>query len=209
MTAPLSRMGNSLPWLPWYHRDFLAATQGWTLFERGAYFMLLGAQWEMGPLPADPRRLAAIIGAQLKEFESVWPSIRMKFAATDAGLVNLRLEDHRAVQLEKSEQASRAARTRWNRDKANGHDASASADAYASASADAYADAIQAHMRKGMHPDPEPDPEKNGRARGLRRSGGALKTPPNHAAANGKQTADEPSAAPSPDSTALAARGMP
>jgi uncharacterized protein YdaU (DUF1376 family) len=43
------------PWLPWFHGDFIRATQGWTVFERGVYFLLLGASWEVGPLPEDPR----------------------------------------------------------------------------------------------------------------------------------------------------------
>jgi hypothetical protein len=62
------------PWMPWYHGDFLRATQGWNFAERGIYFLLLGASWEMGPLPDDRRRLAGIVGAQLDEFDPVWSS---------------------------------------------------------------------------------------------------------------------------------------
>jgi uncharacterized protein YdaU (DUF1376 family) len=129
-------MGKEFFWLPWHHGDFLAATQGWTLLERGAYFMLLGAQWQRGgALPADRRRLAGIIGVQLDELESVWPVVSVKFEKTAAGLVNRRLEQHRAVQLSKCEKAREAALLRWKGKSTT--DANASADAHANASADA------------------------------------------------------------------------
>src|SRR5687767_3922263 len=124
--------GKSLPWLPWFHRDFLAATQGWTLLERGAYFMLLNAQWEMGPLPSDRRRLARIIGAQVDELEGVWPVVGAKFEATQRGLANSRLEQHRDHQLEKSEKARNSARKRWGNRPALDANAYPDADANAS-----------------------------------------------------------------------------
>ena len=129
-------MGNQFFWLPWHHGDFLAATQGWTLLERGAYFMLLGAQWQRGgPLPSDRRRLASIIGVQLDELESVWPVVSVKFEKTPAGLVNRRLEQHRADQIAKSGKARESARIRWKGKSKT--DANASANAHANASADA------------------------------------------------------------------------
>ena len=36
----------TLPWIPLYYRDFLATTMGWSTTERGAYALLLFAQWE-------------------------------------------------------------------------------------------------------------------------------------------------------------------
>lgn len=90
----------SLPFVPWFHRDFLDATQGWTLAETGAYFLLLGAQWGSGPLPNDINRLAIIARATPKEFRPLWKRISRKFAETDGGLVNERLEAHRGYSLE-------------------------------------------------------------------------------------------------------------
>jgi uncharacterized protein YdaU (DUF1376 family) len=87
--------GDGMPMLPWYHRDFLAATQGWRLAERGAYFLLLGAQWEMGPLPKDVSELALIVGTSANEFRRIWRKVSRKFMATKDGLVNARLELHR------------------------------------------------------------------------------------------------------------------
>jgi uncharacterized protein YdaU (DUF1376 family) len=109
-----------MPFLPWFHSNFLAKTQGWTLEERGAYFMLLGAQWETGPLPSDPSRLAAIVGVPTSTFKTLWKTLGKKFKATDVGLVNGRLEEHRTRSLELIDSRRRgAAKTneqRWGSD---------------------------------------------------------------------------------------------
>lgn len=102
------------PWLPWYHGDFLRATQGWTVAERGIYFLLLGASWEIGPLPDDRRRLAGIVGAQLEEFDEAWKLVRPKFELTAKGLLNPRLEFHREKQAIRSEKARQSVMNRWN-----------------------------------------------------------------------------------------------
>jgi hypothetical protein len=47
-------------WFPFFGRDFLAATLGWSAEERGHYVTLLIAQWEQDGLPADPKRLELI-----------------------------------------------------------------------------------------------------------------------------------------------------
>ena len=44
-------MKDQMPYVPWYHGDFLRSTAGWTLLERATYWMLLCAEWESGPLP--------------------------------------------------------------------------------------------------------------------------------------------------------------
>jgi uncharacterized protein YdaU (DUF1376 family) len=110
----------SLPMMPWYPRDFLAATQGWSLCERGAYFLLLGAQWEMGALSKEPRELALIVGVGVSEFKAIWRKVRPKFEDTHAGLVNRRLEVHRMEALHRSQAARQAAQERWRRHHANG-----------------------------------------------------------------------------------------
>jgi hypothetical protein len=79
--------------------------------------------------------LASIIGVQLDELESVWPVVAVKFEKTAAGLVNRRLEQHRADQLVKSEKARESARIRWKGKSTT--DANASANAHADAPADA------------------------------------------------------------------------
>jgi uncharacterized protein YdaU (DUF1376 family) len=108
MTAAASELFSG-PWLPWFHGDFLRSTQGWTILERGVYFLLLGASWEMGPLPEDHRRLAGIVGAQLDEFDEAWKTVRPKFVRTERGLINHRLEYHRGKQAIRSEKARQSA----------------------------------------------------------------------------------------------------
>jgi uncharacterized protein YdaU (DUF1376 family) len=81
--------------LPWFVRDYVTATRQLTLAERGAYTDLLFFQWELGALPAEPERLARLIGCSSEEFAAVWPAIKTKFTEVDARLVNGRLEQHR------------------------------------------------------------------------------------------------------------------
>ena len=129
------------PWLPWYHADFLHATLGWTVTERGVYFLLLGASWEMGPLPEERRRLAGIVGAQLDEFDEAWKTVSTKFQKTKKGLINRRLELHREKQALRSQKASQSAKNRWAKpgdSNANAH-ASVDTNAHASGDANAYA----------------------------------------------------------------------
>jgi len=87
--------GNSLAMMPWFPRDYLAATRGLHLAERGAYTDLLFFQWEMGGLPTDLDRLALLIGIQSDEFAKIWPSIKNKFVKRGDQLINKRLEEHR------------------------------------------------------------------------------------------------------------------
>ena len=91
--------------LPWFHRDFLASTQGWSAAETGVYFLLLGAQWEMGPLPNNRAELASIARSTSKEFNAIWAKkVARKFRVTTGGLVNDRLEQHRREAMRRREQ---------------------------------------------------------------------------------------------------------
>lgn len=86
--------------MPWFPRDALAATLGWSLAEKGLYFCLLFASWELGDLPASTDELARIAGATPDEFREVWPRVAPKFEAIASGrLINRRLESHRAKSL--------------------------------------------------------------------------------------------------------------
>jgi uncharacterized protein YdaU (DUF1376 family) len=90
-----SGTGNSLAMLPFFPRDYLAATRHLTLEERGAYTDLLWLQWESGPLPKSPERLARMIGCSPAEFTPIWAAIKPKFVEIEPGLINRRLEQHR------------------------------------------------------------------------------------------------------------------
>ncbi len=113
MSAP----PKGFPYVPFYLGDFLRSTAGWTLLERGGYWMLLATQWEIGPLPEDPTRLAAILGLDAPTFASAWSVIGRKFEHTPDGLVNRRMEAHRAHYVEWRQKQSEGGKTgaakRW------------------------------------------------------------------------------------------------
>jgi len=85
----------TLPWIPLFYRDFIASTLGWSTTERGAYLLLLIAQWETGPLDNDLEVLAAIAGVTLKDFRPMWKRIGRKFHETAEGLRNERCDKER------------------------------------------------------------------------------------------------------------------
>jgi len=100
--------------MPFFVNDYLGATRHMTLAERGAYTDLLFLAWNIGPLPAEPARLAAMIGCTPKQFNLVWPTVRKKFVETEAGLVNERLELHRVKSIEISQKRMLAGREGGN-----------------------------------------------------------------------------------------------
>jgi uncharacterized protein YdaU (DUF1376 family) len=87
--------GKSLAMMPWFPRDFIAATRHLALAERGAYRELLDFQWEMGAIPKDPIRLARLLIITPEEFTPIWAAIGDKFEDCGHGLINKRLEEHR------------------------------------------------------------------------------------------------------------------
>jgi uncharacterized protein YdaU (DUF1376 family) len=157
-----SGTGKSLAMLPFWPRDYIAATRHLSLAERGAYTDLLFLSWEMGSLPKDPARLARLVGSGADEFAQVWPTIRAKFTETDDGLVNARLEEHRTESIRRSDKARESALASWSSPKRSRsrHRPDANADAVAHATADANADATayaNGHA-KSMLPSPSPSP---------------------------------------------------
>jgi uncharacterized protein YdaU (DUF1376 family) len=88
------------PYVPWYHGDFLRSTAGWLPMERFTYWMLLCAQWEVGVLPNDMARLAAIAGIDMASMNTVWSVVGKKFVTARAGLINKRMDAHRKKHLE-------------------------------------------------------------------------------------------------------------
>lgn len=86
-----------LPMMPWFPKEFAAATSTWSFAERSAYRALLDVQWEMGVLPKQLWRLAQAIGMSLPDFELVWPTVMLKFEQVEGGIRNSRLEEHRVT----------------------------------------------------------------------------------------------------------------
>lgn len=114
-------MKPSLPYVPWYHGDFIRSTQaqGWNLMEQAIYWKLLCAQWEAGALPEDVSRLAAIVGIDVAEMAKLWPLIGKKFTRTDSGYVNERMEEHRRHYIEwrqkQSDGGKKGSGIRWKK----------------------------------------------------------------------------------------------
>jgi uncharacterized protein YdaU (DUF1376 family) len=114
----------TLSMLPWFPRDYLAATRGMTLAERGAYTDLLWFAWDMGTLPNDPKRLARMLGVDADEFSEVWPAIQSKFVLTETGgIENKRLERERRYSVEmrkkalaRAQSGGKATKEKWEKD---------------------------------------------------------------------------------------------
>lgn len=100
-----------LPMMPWFPKEFAAATSTWSFAERSAYRALLDVQWEIGVLPTETWRLAQGIGMALDEFEAVWPVVRRKLHVVAGGLRNERLEEHRVKALRLSQGRKKGAET--------------------------------------------------------------------------------------------------
>jgi uncharacterized protein YdaU (DUF1376 family) len=127
--------------LPLFPRDFIAATLGWTLDQRGLYMMLLCAQWELGSLPPDPETLANIAGVSLLDFARAWTKVGTKFPSwPDGFLRNERLEQHRSKSLKLN--ASR----------------SSSGKAGGKAKAKNVANRVANGLAKSLPPSPSPSP---------------------------------------------------
>jgi uncharacterized protein YdaU (DUF1376 family) len=109
-----------LPWMQFYVDDFLGGTALWGGPERGLYALLLIMQWASGPLPADAVKLAQVVGYELNAFRSIWKTVSAKYQLTDQGLINRRLEEHRAESLQRkilrSASGKTGAEARWGKD---------------------------------------------------------------------------------------------
>lgn len=90
---------SDLPIMPFFVKDWIAATMHWPGAERGAYISLLAFQWVNGMVPPDVSRLARITGYSEEEFERLWEVVGTKFEACEEGLFNKRLEEHRKEAL--------------------------------------------------------------------------------------------------------------
>ena len=79
------------PIFPLYYNDIDRSTRDWTDEEFGCYMRLLMHQWDKGEIPKDPQRLSRIVTS----LASSWVTVGLKFASTDTGFFNARLEEIR------------------------------------------------------------------------------------------------------------------
>lgn len=139
---------SELPMMPFWIKDWIAATQHWSDAERGAYISLLAHQWANGTVPPETQRLARIMGTSEAEFDARWGVVGPKFDGDVEGLFNKRLEEHREKAL-----GLRAAKIRG----ANGANAvRAARKAERVASANAERPDVRDAPR--THPSPSPSP---------------------------------------------------
>jgi hypothetical protein len=114
--GPRSR--SPLAWYRWYPGDHLRVTRGWPLLARAVYRELLDAQWDLGILPAAPRRLRDLVaGITPAEWKAAWGQIAGQFPRCGHGRQNPALETLRSVQVALVEKRRRAGiagnRVRW------------------------------------------------------------------------------------------------
>ena len=76
---------DDLPFMPFWVKDWIAATMHWAGAERGAYFQLLCFQWVNGRVPPDVSQLARITGFDETEFESIWRTVGERSLSSTAG----------------------------------------------------------------------------------------------------------------------------
>jgi len=156
----MSGSGKSLAMMPFFVRDYIAATRHMSLTERGAYTDLLFFQWENERLPVEPDRLARLIGCTAEEFAIVWPHIREKFAEVDGSLLNQRLEEHRAESLRlKAIRVKTAEDTNAKRNARR--DAQRNADRDGDRPAQGTPTVTVAATLTGTSPSPSPSPSPN------------------------------------------------
>jgi len=119
----MSKPESTLPFMPFWVDRFFGGTLKMDGEEQSLYMLLLAHQWATGPLPTDPKRLAKLIRYDEKRFLKLFPAIAHKFTEIDAGLVNLTLEEIRAVSEKKAkvnkERSKHAAEARWSKAKRN------------------------------------------------------------------------------------------
>lgn len=106
----------SLMMMPWFPRDFMSATRGWSVTAKGVYRELLDAQWDMGELPVEPDDMKSVIGATDAEWAAAWPKVESKFPLNCSGRKNHKLEAHRlkaqSLSSKRAELGSRGGKAR-------------------------------------------------------------------------------------------------
>lgn len=121
------------PFLPLFFGDFLSATSEWEGEEQALYLLLLGHQWAIGSLPADPHKLCKLARWDWELFSRFWPTVSQKFepmanaiendggrhqSANSGRLQNARLEAHRAkasrLSVTNSAAGKKGAEARWS-----------------------------------------------------------------------------------------------
>jgi uncharacterized protein YdaU (DUF1376 family) len=104
-------------YIPFFGRDFLASTAGWTAEERGHYVTALIVQWEQGSIPDSLERLEIVSPG----IGRAWEILEPKFpVCQDGRRRNARMEEHRAKAESLKEARAEAGRIGGRSRQANG-----------------------------------------------------------------------------------------
>jgi uncharacterized protein YdaU (DUF1376 family) len=151
-------MSSKPPAFQFYAKDFLVGTMEMSLLEIGAYAKLLAWSWDNGPVPADERKRAMILGITERSLRSLWDGIANKWASTPAGYVNERLERQRTLLAEfterQSQRGSAGAAERWRKH------GSSMAQAVTQAQPDDGSAVCSLQSPRDQDPDPTPRAER-------------------------------------------------
>lgn len=157
------------PFLPLFFGDFLASTAEWTGEERSLYLTLLGYQWSLGSLPAEPEKLRRVVQWEAKLFRQCWPTVAGKFTEVDGRLLNHRLELHREKSEEIAKLRSEIGRRGGQASVASKRQAKASAEVkQPSTNGNGFAEPNSNHPSHTIFKNP-PTPRKRGGAQGSKR----------------------------------------
>jgi uncharacterized protein YdaU (DUF1376 family) len=119
-------LGSDRFFFPFFWKDFMIATQGWTDEQVGAYLRLLIWAWDRDGLPTQEAEIQRLGQWKAAAWRRIWSVVGPKFEARDGRLVNVRQEHIRRVVGARSDSAKASAEARWAKDRA---DANAYADA--------------------------------------------------------------------------------
>lgn len=106
------------PYLPVYVADYLADTQELTAEEHGIYLLLMMAAWRTSDcgLPLDHNKLARIVGMTPRAWKARCANVLALWTIDGDRIYQRRLLAERADAEDRSSQASKAARERWDRE---------------------------------------------------------------------------------------------
>jgi uncharacterized protein YdaU (DUF1376 family) len=109
------------PAFQFYPKEFLADgnVSAMTLAEIGAYMKLMCLCWNDESLPMATDRLANMVGVSRKQFDVLWPAVRVCFIERDGRYRHPRLDQERKKQTEhrqrQSDKGMAGAEKRWHR----------------------------------------------------------------------------------------------
>jgi hypothetical protein len=156
-----------LAWYRWYPGDYFTEIQGWPWDACAAYRALLDAQWNMGSLPVDPKRLRTVLYPipPMSRWRAAWPYVEPLFPIVAGGRQNARLAALREADLDLRRRRQEASKTandaRWSRPEPSDSDSESDSDSISDSDSDSVSTPTPT-------PTPTPTVEEYPRERGGR-----------------------------------------